>query len=772
LLLRESLIEGFYLPQTAYLIHSYFHVSCRSASQTIPDLGGPVQFGVVSETMSAEPNIRRSWPALLLCLIACSSIIVAQVPQKPRPSPQEEVVRVYTELVQTDVMVFDKQGRFVNDLTRDSFQLKVDGKPRPIQAFDLIKAGSNEEAQLAAARGGVDAAPTLSNRPVPLDRGRTVFFYLDDFHLDVGGFAAARKVLTQFVENELGQNDQVAIVAASGQVGFLQQLTNNRTVIYQAIQRLSPRLYSVRDSDRPPMGEYEALLVDLDDRDVVEVFVTYTLKVNPGMSRQTAEAIVRARAQGLLSQSAAFNTYTLSGLEKLVRSLSAVPGRKVLFLMSNGFLIQNRRSDSMQRLKQVTAAAAKSGVVIYSLDVRGLVGDLDSDLSAERVFDTTGVMQRAMRGELMASQDGLNALARDTGGRPFFNTNDFRQGVAAAVKETSVYYLLAWKPDLEQPKPGRFRNIDVSVVGRPDLTVRVRRGFFDIDPPPPVRTETEPVNASKQIPTKLRESLVAPFPQSGLPIILNAFYHDTATKGSTAVAAVQIPGELMTFGPQDGKIQAVIDLSGVFYNVSGNPVVSFLERIVTTAPNEEAAKTYRRDINYSYPASLKPGLYQVRVAARDERSGRIGSAFTWIEVPDLTKKQLTISSLILAERTQSMMANVSNPGEITPITQSASQRFRRQSSLRFVLFTYNTEPSAVEGKPDVAVQVQVLRDNQPVITTALRKINTDGLDLARLPYAAEISLDSLTPGQYILHVTVIDRVSKQSATQETRFEVY
>jgi len=133
---------------------------------------------------------------------------------------------------------------------------------------------------------------------------------------------------------------------------------------------------------------------------------------------------------------------------------------------------------------------------------------------------------------------------------------------------------------------------------------------------------------------------------------------------------------------------------------------------------------------------------------------------------------LTISSLILAERTQSMMANVSNPGEITPITQSASQRFRRQSSLRFVLFTYNTEPSAVEGKPDVAVQVQVLRDNQPVITTALRKINTDGLDLARLPYAAEISLDSLTPGQYILHVTVIDRVSKQSATQETRFEVY
>ena len=718
--------------------------------------------------MSAEPNIRRSWPSILLCLLACS-LIVAQVPQKP----QDEVVRVYTELVQTDVMVFDKQGRFVNGLTQNDFQLKVDGKTRPIQAFDLIRAGSNEEVQLAAARGGPAAPPAISNRPVPLDRGRTVFFFLDDFHLDPQGFTAARKVMTQFVDNELGQNDQVAITAASGQVGFLQQLTNNRTVLYQAIERLQPRNYSIRDSDRPPMGEYEGLLIDINDFDVFDVFVTQTLKFNPGMSRQTAEGIVRARAQGLLSQAAAFSTYTLSGLEKLLRSMSAVPGRKVLFLMSNGFFIQNRRGDMLQRLKQVTAAAAKSGVVIYSLDVRGLVGDLDNDLSTDYVFDTSGRMQRAMRGQLAASQDGLNALARDTGGRPFFNTNDFRQGVASAVKETSVYYLLAWKPDIDQTKNNRFRNIEVTVVGRPDLTVRVRRGFFDIDPTPPARNEPEVITASKQIPAKLRETVIAPFPQTGLPLTLNAFYHDTVTKGSTVVASVQIPGELMTFGPQDGKIQAIVDLTGVFYNVSGNPVVSFLERIVTTAPDAEAAKTYKRDIAYAYPASLKPGLYQVRVAARDDKSGRIGSAFTWIEVPDLTSKKLTISSLLLAERTQSMMTNISNPGEIVPIMQSASQRFRRQSHLRFVLFSYNTEVSPIDSKPDVAVQVQVLRDNQPVITTALRKVNTDGVvDLSRLPYAAEVSLEGLTPGQYVLHVSVIDRLSKQSSTQQTHFEVY
>src|SRR5262245_49031286 len=483
--------------------------------------------------MSAEPNMQRSWLCLFFCLLTCSSPVFAQVqnpPKKPTPS-QEEVVRVYTELVQTDVMVFDKQGRFVNGLTSNDFQLKVDGKTRPIQSFDLIKAGSNEEVQLSAARGGPPAPLTSPTRPIPLDRGRTVFFFIDDFHLDPAGFAAARKVLTQFIENEMGQNDQVAITTASGQAGFLEQLTNNQTVLGQAIQRLAPRSYSVRDTDRPPMGEYEALLIDLGELDVFDVFVTQTLRFNPGMSLQTAQGIVRARAQGLLSQSGAFNTYTLSGLEKRVRSLSAVPGRKVLFLLSNGFLIQNKRTDSISRLRQITAAAAKSGVVIYSIDTRGLVGDLEHDLSVERAWDPTGDLMRSMRGELMASQDGLNALARDTGGRPFFNTNDFRPGVASAVKETSVYYLLAWKPDLEQPKPGRFRNIEVSVVGRPELTVRVRRGFFDVDPTPPVRAaEAEPVTASKQIPAKLRDAVIAPFPQAGLPIMLNAFYHDTASK--------------------------------------------------------------------------------------------------------------------------------------------------------------------------------------------------------------------------------------------------
>jgi len=723
--------------------------------------------------MSAQGNTRRFWYSIFLCLVTAWSISLGQNPQNPG-TPSQDVVRVYTELVQTDVMVFDKEGKFVNGLTQNDFQIKVDGKIRPIQAFDLIKAGSNEEAQLAAARGTTVNSDTVKpNRPVPLDRGRTVFFYLDDFHLDVAGFVAAKRSISNFIEKQMGQNDEVAITTATGQLGFLQQLTNNRTVLREALERLKPRIYSVRDADRPPMREYEALLIDNNDPEVFEVFQLETMRQNPGLSRDAAAAIVRGRAQAIQAQSAVFNTNALSGLEKWVRSTASLPGRKVMFLLSNGFFVQNSRSDTPSRMRQIVAAAAKSGVVIYAMDTRGLVPDVP-DITVGGGFDPSGRLQRATHGELFASQDVLNALAKDTGGRAIFNTNDFTAGLATAVKETSVYYLLAWKPDSDAQKPGRFRNIEVNVVGRSNLSVRVRRGFFDIDPaPPPNSAEENKLEASKNIPAKIRDSILAPYPQRGLPISLDVVYYDVINKGPTISASVHIPGEFMVFGPQDAKIQAIVDMTGVFYNDRGVPVKSFQERIVTTAPDAEAAKSYRHDIVYTYPSTLEPGLYQVRVAARDEKSGRIGSAHAWVSIPDLAKKQLTTSTLLVGERTQAMMTNVSNGGDLAPISLSATHRFSNQSALRFLIFTYNAELSATDGKPDLAVQVQVLRDDQPVITTTLRKVNTAGVpDVARLPYAAEVPLNGLTAGQYVLRVAVIDKVSKKSVSQQTHVEVY
>jgi VWFA-related protein len=210
-------------------------------------------------------------PRLLLriALLSVAGPVLATFTLAQRPQGRsDEVVGVNTELVQTDFMVFDKEGNFVDGLKPAQFVLKVEGKAREITFFDRIAAGSrNEEAQLAAARGN----PTNTggkSAAVPLDRGRTVMFFLDDMHLSNGSMSQVRAMLKRFVEREMRQNDQSVIASATGQLGFLQQLTDNREVMKAAIDRLrtQPSLL-LQSAERPPMTEYQALAIDEKRRD-------------------------------------------------------------------------------------------------------------------------------------------------------------------------------------------------------------------------------------------------------------------------------------------------------------------------------------------------------------------------------------------------------------------------------------------------------------------------------------------------------------------------
>ena|GEM_PF-127142 len=762
----------FGLPSIGGLRHSYLtspHEQSRGR-----DSSGPI---CINHLLRIQFKRLHHFASLItVIVIFVSGVALGQNPQPQKPQSADDVVRVFTELVQTDVMVFDKQGHFVEGLTRDNFEIKIDGQSRPIQFFEQVKAGtSNEEAQLAAAR----ASGNISNSAsvVPLDRGRTIFFYVDDFHLDHSSFVYSKKAISSFIDQEMGQNDQVAIATATGQIGFLQQLTGDRNILHLALDRFNSRSYSNTDADRPQMSEYEAMLVDNNDIDFFDYMVDETMKLNPGLNREMAAGIVRNRAQAMLGPAAQFSANTLSGLERLVRNAKDLPGRKILFFFSDGFLIQNRHGDAQIRLQRITSAAAKSGVVIYAIDARGLSVSSEFDASKSGGIDLTGRRNRASSGERYELQDGLNALSRDTGGRPIFNTNDFKPGIKNAIKETSVYYLLAWKPDNDKQKTVRFRNIQVNVVGRPELTVRVRKGFFDVETTPAATADVAkpaiPAEENKVIASKLRDSIAAPFPQTALPIQLGVNYYDVAGKGPTLATSVSIPGEFLVFEPRDGKIQALLDMTGVYFDDKGQVKANFYERLVTTAPSAEEAKEYHGDIGYTHSANLPPGLYQVRVAVREYKTGRAGSSYSWIEVPDLSNKKLSMSSLLLGERTQAMMANTSTTVGPGSVLLSPGHRFHRDSTIRFVVFAYNASVSEVDQKPDIAVQVQVIRDDQPVITTAVRKVSMDGVsDFARIPYAAEIPLSELQAGSYVLQVTLIDRVSKQSTSQQTHFDVF
>lgn len=750
--------------------------------------------------LSTALSLKRYACALCLCLCALCAGARGQ-----QPTPNDEVVRVSTTLFQTDVTVLDKQGRFVENLQRDQFELRIDGKVQPITFFERVKAGTaNEDAQLAAARG---AARTTSNtssnsssnassnasdatetgKVVPLDRGRVILFYLDDLHLSNESVQRVRILLRHFIDDELGQNDEAWLMSASGQLGFLQQLTGEKAVLRAAVERLQARPNMARDFDTPPMSEQQALAVERFNQDVIDFFVERILADNPRLPREVATEYVHKRAQGLLEQTAHITANTLQTLNNLLLTAGQIEGRKLLFFISDGFLIDDQTTSVTLGLRRITDTAARTGVVIYSIDARGLTSGAE-DATTRSKIDLTNRLNREGSNEITASQQPLRTLSSDTGGRALLNTNALSAVATTALKETSLYYLLAWRPE-DEAQDNKFRRIDVSIVGRPDLTVRVRRGFIDQDEksaPPRAdagarSTETrtsdnKQANDKSAAQAALLQAIQASLPLGSLPTSLFVGYAEDSKIGAYVTASMEVDSEALNFIPTNGKQVATIDLGGVIYNDQGKSVASFVNHM----------ETARRSGNiYTYQAKLKPGLYQVRVAARDSKSGRTGSAMQWIEVPDFSSRRLLLSSVLIGERTPDSAVSVEKPDEANKgalnkneavadnVFFSVSRRFTRNSRLRFLTNIYNAARSTDGSQtPDVALQIQILRDNQPVLTTALSKVETRGVqDLARLPYAAEIPLESMPAGRYLLQVVVIDRIAKTSATQHITFEI-
>lgn len=732
--------------------------------------------GFVHFRLTRRPQARRVHPNRVWMLLLSGLLIVlvnstgARAQQSS--SQPDDVVRISTELVQTDVMVFDRDGRFVDGLKPEQFELRVDGKPRPISFFERITAGKyNEEAQLAAARGKPNSTTTETGVK-PMDRGRTVFFFVDDLHHSIASLIHTRKTLLAFINNEMGQNDQIAIASASGQIGFLQQLTDNKAVLRAAIARLTLPSQPSRDLHRPTMTEPMALGIERqNDPDLLNYFTEPM--VRDGTPREIAESIVRGRAKEILKLAAYLTKNTLATLETLARRAGGVPGRKLVFFISDGFVLNTSDGEMFERLRNITNTASRNSLVIYTVDSRGLTVGSIGDASMDGGLDLSGRASRYLSDEVSVSQEPLRTLAANTGGRALLNTNSPLPLITKAVEETSVYYLLAWRPEDEKQRVDKFRRIEVSLRDRRDLTVSVRRGYYDVIVKPIAKRNEAPPKppAVKSSDEELREAIKAAYPENTLPTSLSLVYLDVPDKGMVLASSMQIGRQFISFGLDGNKQKGLVDIAGVVMNAHGKQVASFRDRldIVLNSPN--ATGLSNGDLVYNYQSTLVSGLYQVRVAARDNKSGKIGSASEWIELPDLASGRLSLSSLLLGEVTNQADGSSASTASTAQPSVSFDRRFSQTSKLRFMTFIYNAARGA-NASPDVALQVQVLRDDQPVLTTALRKVqHQDATDLARLAYAAELSLESMLPGHYVLVITVIDRVAKTSASQRSAFEI-
>src|ERR1044072_2806110 len=120
----------------------------------------------------------RCLTALFWAMLLTAAAFAQTKPDKP--VEQDDVIRVNPELVQTDVMVFDKQGRFVDGLKAEQFDLKVDKKPQTISFFDRV---TSARTNTRAAVDQTTPNETSSVASTVRTSGRVVIFFIDDLHL-------------------------------------------------------------------------------------------------------------------------------------------------------------------------------------------------------------------------------------------------------------------------------------------------------------------------------------------------------------------------------------------------------------------------------------------------------------------------------------------------------------------------------------------------------------------------------------------------------------
>jgi VWFA-related protein len=742
--------------------------------------------------------------SLLSFTLICSSVWTPAFGQAPTQTPpatqQDEVLQISTNLVQTDVIVLDKQGRAVKGLTGDQFELLVDGQPQPISFFESVETGSLKEAtQLAAARGpaGAANAARTTAAPVRAIAGRSFIFFVDDLHLGPEGVQRARDMLNNFVGN-MAEDDQALVISPSGQIGFLQQLTDNKAALKLAVSRIKFQVQSVPNTGRRPMTVYEALAIDRNQRNILD-YKTREYMDDMGLNRvqteapaaprtsgpvnndppkpsgtdfnnrkMTAEMAVKGEARNILEHANAISEAVLGSLEHVARGAGTLPGRKLFFFISDGFVLDTRSAHNTERLNRVIDTSARSGVAIYTVDTKGLtIGNVTASQDVFSNIDVGGVGSTGYDASTDASsvsfgndaavKEILRSLAADTGGRAILNRNDLESGISEILKETESYYVLAWKPQIVEAGKPRFSALKIGIKGRPELRVLARKGFYSA-PPPPLPADTKAAKDSKTPPLKaseaeLRAAISSAFPRRQLGVAPYTTYANESGDTYKIITFADLSNYEVASGA--GGKASEVDFAVAVLDDAGKSVTGVGQKVSIPASSPQPFR-----VVYTMPNMLPPGLYQVRVAARDAQTGRLGSAFQWLEIPKFKAGELSLSNPLLAEIT-------GKAGE-TPALD-AERRFARTSSMLIQMFIYNAALSS-GGTPDVTVTLQVLQQGKVRIAAPPQPISTAGVtDMTRLQYGSEIPLSRFPPGRYALNLLVNDRASKKSASQQITF---
>jgi VWFA-related protein len=415
-----------------------------------------------------------TWVGFCLAFLCTHS--AAQQP--PAPQPATPNIQINVNRVLVPVVVRDKQGRTVDNLKQEDFQVLDEGKPRPVSGFTVQRRGANESAAANTTETGqsspapANAAPQSSMLP-----DRITVFLFDDMHLSPEDLSYARQAAIKALDSALTGSDVAAVVSTSGKTNS--GLTRDRAILQNAIAAV--QLHGTNQfekSDCPYISYYQAdLILNEHDNHAVQDALAQVLNCDPGINAQTdlpmAQRLAEQAARRALSAGEQDTQATYAVIAEIVRRMATLPGQRSLILVSPGFLPVGQEARTEE--SRLIDLAAQSNVTISALDARGLY---TTSLTASEDVHAAPV---ATRGEFVArekraAENAMGELADGTGGTFFHNSNDLDAGFKELTEAPEIVYVLELSLDGVK-SDGTYHRLEVK-VDRNGVDLQARRGYF------------------------------------------------------------------------------------------------------------------------------------------------------------------------------------------------------------------------------------------------------------------------------------------------------
>ena len=721
-------------------------------------------------------------PALLLLLVF-SFVSFSQTTKPtatPTPTPtksdDDDIVKITTTLIQVDAVVTDKNGKIVTDLKPEEFEIYENGQKQNLTNFSFIFTVP-EEKPAASPTPKPDknevAVPIPPIQIKPEQVRRTITLVVDDLGISFESMHFVRRSLKKFVEEQMQNNDLVAIIRTGGGVGALQQFTTDKNMLLAAIEKISwnpmgrAGIGAFAPLEPTALEQAQANGQEISDEDI-----------QADKERTTAFNELREDL---------FAVGTLGAINFVVKGMNELPGRKSIILFSDGFSIctetdikndPDRCSRMRDEMKQLTDFANRAAVTIYTLDSRGLqtlgITAADSIGSSPTAFSDA---LRTRSSENWDKQEGLAFLASETGGRSFFNNNDFNKSIDRALEDQKGFYLLGYQPDSDSfdPIKRKFNKLVIKVT-RPGVNVRYRSGFFGVVD----RTTPRPSTQSPQ--QQIEAALVSPFAVNGISLKLNTLFGYDQKNGAYTKSLLHINASDLQFTDEvDGKRKATFDVMAAAFGENGTPIDFINKNYTLTVSKDIYQKILAEGFVYNFMFPIKkPGSFQMRVAIRDSASTKIGSASQFVEAPDIKKKKLTLSGIVLENFTLDQWKQTNDPKAdanlrlTNPLSDTSLRRFKKGTVLRYASEIYNAKLE--RNSPKLETRIRVFRNGKLFFDRKAAPFEPTGpATPGKFTFVAAMSLGTEIPvGDYVLQVVVVDTLAKkknQLATQWVQFEV-